>query len=302
MRRPLFVASVLCGMIMSLTGRCEAPSLFAAGKRPGLTIKVDERGWGAVNPGEIATVLYSVADTLLSRTANAPPMVVRVSHTDSNPVALYDRGPGGEYVIKLHASRDKWHLYVYEFAHEFCHILSNFDRAGADVARHNQWFEETLCETASLYALGSLAEQWALAPPEPRLSGYAGHLRRFFGELVAERHRNLPAGTPLGEWLHDHEAGLSEDPYQREQNDLVAKSVLPLFFVDPNAWDAITYLNLHPGDAFASLQEFMQHWYANAPERDRPFVAKLSAMLLKADETPVRFPAAALEKIAQAGR
>jgi len=27
----------------------------------------------------------------------------------------------------------------------------------------------------------------------------------------------------------------------------------------------------------------MRHWHANAPERDRPFVAKLSALLLNAD-------------------
>lgn len=283
MRPPFVLASVLCSMLLSLAARADTPRPAETGKRPRLEIQVDENGWGAVSPQEIRAVLYSVADTLLTRLPARQPITVRVSHTDSNPVALYERGPAGEYLIRLHADRARWHLYVYEFAHEFCHILSNYDRAGADVPRRNQWLEETLCETASLYALGSLGTQWEYAPPGPNLAEHAADLRRFFRRLITEGHRNLPEGTELDQWLHEYGDRLCDDPYQRDKNDLMAKSILPLFFADPVGWNAITYMNLHPDDAFASVEDFLRHWHASTPEPERAFVARLSAVLVGPD-------------------
>lgn len=282
MRLPFVVASIALSMMVSLAARGDTSSSAHGKRRAGVSIQVDNKGWGAVDPRQIEVVLHSVADLLLGDQSDRP-IKVRVSHTDTNPVALYERGPDGEYQVRLHADRTRWHLYVYEFAHEFCHILSNYDRAGGEVSRQNQWFEETICETASLYALGSLATAWSLAPPEPELAAHAKDLRRFFRLLITEGHRKLPEDTELREWLREHEAHLSADPYRRDQNDLVAKTVLPLFFADPRGWDAIGYLNLHPDDPSASLDEFMRHWHANAPERDRPFIARLSTLLLRED-------------------
>lgn len=282
MRLPFVVASVALGMMVSLAARGDTSPAANGKRRAGVTIQVDNQGWGAVDTRQVEVVLHSVANLLLDDQPDRP-IKVRVSHTDTNPVALYERGPDGEYLIRLHADRTRWHLYVYEFAHEFCHILSNYDRAGGEISRQNQWFEETICETASLYALGSLATEWSLSPPEPSLASHANDLRRFFRFLITEGHRKLPEDTELREWLSEHEAQLSANPYRRDQNDLVAKTVLPLFFADPRGWEAITYLNLHPDDPTARLDEFMRHWHANAPERDRPFIAKLSALLLHED-------------------
>lgn len=282
MRLPFVVASIALSMMVSLAARSDTSHAANGKKRAGVVIEVDNKGWGAVDTHQIEVVLHSVADLLLGDQPDRQ-IKLRVSHTDSNPVALYERGPNGEYLVRLHADRTRWHLYVYEFAHEFCHILSNYDRSGGEVSRQNQWFEETICETASLYALGSLATAWSLAPPEPSLAGHAKDLRRFFRLLVTEGHRKLPEDTELREWLKEHAAQLSADPYRRDQNDLVAKTVLPLFFADPRGWDAVGYLNLHPDDPSASLDEFMRHWHANAPERDRPFIARLSALLLHED-------------------
>jgi len=285
-RRPFVIASVILGMLVSLTARGEVSSAANGKRRDGVTIQVEKQGWGAVDTRMIEVVLHSVADLLVGQQSGGSPIKVRVSHTDTNPVALYERGQDGEYLIRLHADRTRWHLYVYEFAHEFCHIISNYDRAGGDVSRQNQWFEETICETASLYALGSLATIWSLSPPDPSLASHAPELRRFFRFLITEGHRKLPEDTELREWLKEHEAQLSADPYRRDQNDLVAKTVLPLFFANPRGWEAISYLNLHPDDPSASLEEFIRHWHSNAPERDRPFIAKLSALLLHEDVIP----------------
>jgi hypothetical protein len=230
------------------------------------------------------------------------PITIRVSHTDGNPTAVYDRGPSGEFLVRLHADRSRWHLYVFEFAHEFCHILSNYDRAGPDVARRNQWLEEALCETASLYALGSLGAQPPDASLASRLAEHAASLRRFFRVLVTEGHRKLPEESELAEWLQEHEAGMRDDPYLREKNDVVAKAMLPLFFANPDGWDALCYLNLHPGDAFASLDDFLRHWHANAPERDKPFVARLSGLLAGSAAISDQAPTAVVDDSAANGR
>jgi hypothetical protein len=276
---PFVVASVLCGILISLHVRGEVQSPLDESKRARLAIEVDDDGWGGVPPAIVRAVLYSVADALVPGRSVTATTVIRVSHTDSNPVALYERGPSGEYQVQLHADRTRWHLYVYEFAHELCHILSNYDSAGPDVPRRNQWLEETLCETASLYALGRLGSTWTYAPPDPTLAAHAAGLRRYFRALVTERHRNLPEEMNLNEWLQQHHARLCDDPYQRDMNDLVAKTLLPLFFTHPDGWAAIAYLNLHPNDAFASVEEFLSHWLANAPEADKPFIARFSALL-----------------------
>ena len=212
MRLPLIIASLLCSVIYS------SPSYSTPLKKPvnsrklGLTIKVEGEGWGNVRKETIEKVLYSVADELLTRLPKKLSVPIVVTHTDSNPVALYERGKNGEYRVQLHASEANWHLYTYEFAHELCHILSNYEEnAGPGTSRYNQWFEETLCETASLFTLKNLAATWKDAPPAPDWSKETDKLNRFFDLLIAEGHRQLPPHSPLAVWLASNEERLRRE-------------------------------------------------------------------------------------------
>lgn len=289
MRLPVIIASVLCSFIQ-VDAAHAAPSLAKkanASRKLGLDIRVEGEGWGTPRRDEIETVLYSVADELMSRLPKKLSRPILVAHTDSNPIALYQRGPNGEYLVHLHAQGENWHLYVYEFAHELCHILSNYDEnAGPHAPRRNQWFEETLCETASLFTLQSLAQSWKQTPPEPSLAGEADKLRRFFELLVGEGHRRLPPHTPLGVWLSENEDLLRNDPYLREKNEVVANLLLPLFSSSPENWDALTYLNLDPADARDSLQDYLRNWYRNSPAEHKAFIASMLSLLWQGDGPP----------------
>ena len=274
MRLPLIIASFLCSVIYA------SPSYSTPLKKPvnsrklGLTIKVEGEGWGNVRKETIEKVLYSVADELLTRLPKKLSVPIVVTHTDSNPVALYERGKNGEYRVQLHASEANWHLYTYEFAHELCHILSNYEEnAGPGASRYNQWFEETLCETASLFTLKNLAATWKDAPPAADWSKETDKLNRFFDLLIAEGHRQLPPHSPLAVWLASNEDKLRRDPYQREKNELVANMLLPLFERNPEHWSTLSYLNLEPGDAGNSLQDYLRNWYRNAPAEHKTFIA-----------------------------
>lgn len=288
MRLPLIIASITCSLAHADTAGPSSPQgQRHNSKKMGLNLKVQNGGWGNVPKESIETVLYSVADELLSRLPNKLTAPIVISHTDNAPVALYERGPQGEYRVQLHASGENWHLYVYEFAHELCHILSNYEEnIGADTTKYNQWFEETLCETASLYALKKLAVTWAVSPPEPKLADDAKRLKRFFDHLVNEGHRQLPPHTPLVSWLRDNEEPLRRDPYLRQKNEVVANLLLPLFQEDPQNWASLSYLNLDPTDARTTLEDYLRHWYKNAPIEHKRFVAGVLALLQLEDVVP----------------
>ncbi len=289
LRLPLIVASLAVSLAHAETGKQVPPKGQLNSKKMGLTLSVQGGGWGNVPRESIETVLYSVADELMARlpTKLAAPIVVR--HTNTAPVALYERGPDGEYQVHLHASGENWHLYVYEFAHELCHILSNYEEnVGTDITRHNQWFEETLCEAASLFALKNLAATWDTSPPAPKWSDQANKLRRFFDHLVSEGHRQLPPNTPLAAWLRDNEQRLRENPYLRTENEVVANLLLPLFQENPQNWEALNYLNLDPADARNRLGEYLRNWYENAPHEHKDFVGSILALFALDDVAPER--------------
>lgn len=263
-----FLATLLIGL---------EPASASTSRELGIDIRVAD-GWGQVAVAEIETALYAVADELVTVLPAKLTVPILVSRTRGSPVALYDRGPNGEYLVRLHASGPSWALYVYEFAHELCHVLSNHDQH-ARAKRHNQWFEETLCETASLYALARVAGAWELAPAAPVWKARAPRLRRFYDHLLAEASRNLPAGTSFAAWLAENEPSLRGNPYLRAKNDLVAKRLLPLFEQDPTRWRSLAYLNLDPAYPVAPLPDYLSNWSEKAPAEYRGFIGELRTSL-----------------------
>lgn len=279
---PLFVASLMCAMAAHAADAGPQPPFKRTvdARKQGLTIRVQGNGWGSVSPARIEALLYAVADELVGNAPRQLDVPIVVERTLSNPIALYERGPRGEYRVLLHASGEAWPLYAYEFAHELCHILSNFDEnaAGHEV-RANQWFEEALCETASLYVLRSLAQRWQSDPAMRDWREHAGTLSAFADRLLNEDHRQLPAGRHIRQWLEENQARLREDPYIRQKNEALANILLPLFERNARGWEAIRFLNLDPADVQNELREYLRNWYANCPTEHRHFIGDVMAVL-----------------------
>ena len=289
MRLPFVIASIVCSLLFSQSASAE-PARKAGkinSKKMGLSIRVEGGGWGSACKEDIESVLYSVADELLTRIPAKLAAPIVVTHTHGNPIALYDKGVNGEYQVQLHARDQRWSQLAYEFAHELCHIMSNYEEnVGADTVKYNQWFEETLCEAASLYTLRSMAATWESSAGDPRWARLAPALRKFADQLVAEGHRQLPAAAPLAKWLSDNEDRLRNDPYLREKNEVVANLLLPLFEQSPENWDALHYLNLDPNDARNNLEQYLRNWYDNAPPAHRAFIGDVLALLGITDVGP----------------
>ncbi|MGH8727291.1 MAG: hypothetical protein ACREV9_03855 [Burkholderiales bacterium] len=226
-------------------------------------------GWGSAPVEQIETVLQAVAQEMMPFFPERRLNSIVVKHSNETPIVLYQKGPANEYQVFLCAQNNRWAQYAYEFGHEFCHILSNYDRH-TQMGKEHRWFEETLCETASLYTLRSLAKKWETNPPIAEWKDYAPRLRDYSEHFLNEPHRRLPGDTPLVSWFHRNKKDLRASPYLRQRNEVVANLLLPMFEQNPEHWSAIGYLNLQPTGG--SFEEYLNHWHELVPESQKGLV------------------------------
>lgn len=248
--------------------------------RTKLSVKVAPGNWGGADPRDIQILLAAVADEFRSYVADAwqAPVDIRVVPRGT-PRVLYERGRDGEYVVQLSARSQNWFQYVYQFSHELCHIFTHFDHKehqGDEVASGNQWFEESLCETAALYTLKRLAVSWAENPPARQWAGYGPTLAAYAEFLQSQPHRRRPTG--FAGWYRENRASLSENPYLREKNEQLADALLPLFEQAPEHWRAIARLNSDPASAGKDFPAFLGDWYLACPAEEREVVRQTMAL------------------------
>ncbi|HRP97686.1 MAG TPA: hypothetical protein PL143_15705 [Rhodocyclaceae bacterium] len=266
--------------VSALFGAPAANAAVGAGEPRGVLIRVEGEDWGSAEREEVEAVLYAVADQLVAAPAAVFDRPIVVTHAPGSPVTLYERGPSGEYQVRLSARDRRWAQYAYQFGHELCHIMSNYAAHDAGrVLRRNQWFEEALCETAALYTLRSLARSWRDAAPYTSWEAYAPVLAGYADRLIAEPHRHLPVGLAPSRWLAAHLDRLARDPYRRKYNEVVATLLLPLFEREPAAWASLHALNRDPRDAVVGLARYLQNWKDNAEPAHRGFIAAIAQRL-----------------------
>ena len=236
-----------------------------------MTVDVEPRGWGEAIPGNIAVLLTDVSshlNRLLAEPVADHINVVHVSGASAVPRTLYRYSEYGPITIRLTARDDLWSKFAYQFSHEFCHVLSNYERLGDGP---NNWFHEALCELASVFTLRRMAERWPILPPYPNWADYASALYDYADDLLENENHQLPKGLTLANWLTMHEEEIRRDPYIRDKNAIVAYRLLPLFEQDPNGWNALRSLP----DSHGSLLEYLADWQKWAEPRDKPFVQRL---------------------------
>ncbi|MEW5707483.1 hypothetical protein [Pelomicrobium sp.] len=249
-------------------------------------------------------LLYSVAKELWVFFPGHALAPIRVIPGSGNPKVYYEKSTRGEYVVQLTARNRRWAQYAYQFAHEFCHVLSNFERKEfrhGDPVAPNQWFEESLCEAAALFTLKRMAVRWASEAPYPHWAGYAPALREYADRLQSEPHRHAVRAMDLAAWVAQREQALREDPYRRDDNEVCANALLPLFESNPARWEVLRYLNSHPGEASKPFVEYLAGWHRAVPEKHRRFLQQVSALLVPGAVPGTRMDMASSERAAQGG-
>jgi hypothetical protein len=238
-----------------------------------MLLRVQQTGWGEGRPEDIRCLLTDVANQLLQHVQIEHHGTITIAPGDEDyPEVRYRNAPSDPYSVFLSARNRLWCQYSYQFAHELCHILSNYENLRLP---QNKWFHESLCELASIFVIRQMASTWRTSPPYSSWASYSSSLASYAADLVAQPANTLPAGQSFQEWLLLNEPGLRKDPYLRELNRLVAVRLLPSFEQTPGIWRTIQYL---PNSA-ASLQLYLEEWASACPVSDRAYVQQIKSAL-----------------------
>jgi hypothetical protein len=272
--RRRFLARTAAALIVLLIGACTSPhaSVMAA-EATKVSHKLDIRPnpkarWGG-GIADVRAVLNSTAGELWRYfpKRQLKPILVEPK---GGPIVLFRRGPKGEYHVRLNTGNQLWAQLAYQFAHEMGHILCNYDE---DQHRH-KWFEESLAELASMFALRAMAKSWQTNPPYPNWKSYSKALDRYADQLLIDG--KLPKDEKLVTWYKKNADALARNATDRPKNKIVAAALLPLFEEHPERWEAITWLNDGKPKPSQTFAEFLTDWHNNAPPRHRPFVRQIA--------------------------
>ena len=118
-----------------------------------IQLQVSQTDWGDIQPNEISVLLQDTAFHInrLLRVPFQEKIQVDPSQVD-HPKVLYRSSTAEPYIIGLSVRDDLWCKFAYQFAHEFCHVLSGHENLRENP---NNWFHEAICELASVFLRGS---------------------------------------------------------------------------------------------------------------------------------------------------
>ena len=217
--------------------------------------------WGATSLRAIGAVLESATAVLCGAFGKRAAAPIRVAPWNRAPQVFHDRRP---YEIRISARDTYWCQYVYQFSHELCHVLVNFDRARGH--RH-KWFEESLCEMAALFVLRRLPAAWMDSPPPGIVDAmdFAPHFGAYAENVAGPDSGVDPACLPA--WLFGHIATLEGDPYDRARNRVVATALLDHFLDDAMLWRDCGWLNGWNAGEDRSFADHLDSWAAHLKEQ-----------------------------------
>jgi hypothetical protein len=243
-----------------------------------IDIRVQNGGFGA-SPADIKAVLQSTAGELLRYCPSVRLPGIDVYHRSDHPQTDSELTAEGRIAIGLAVKDNHWAQYSFQFAHEYCHALINYNNNHTKMAFHarypNLWLEESLCETASLFALQALSRSWARTPPHPVWRDYAPWFSVYLEERLRLPEHHLPSGTRFIVWFRANNSDLRRDGTRRDRNTIIAAQLLPIFEKEPQGWGALAFFNPVTNQSLA--QQFM-NWRSRCPRKLQPFVGKLAAV------------------------
>ena len=236
------------------------------------SIRVEAGDWGSASVQDIEAVLRSVADVILPEFPRQAGVRMVVRASTAGPRVLAAKSLNGEHQVLLNVRDPRWDQFAYQFSHELCHIVSNYDERGIGAERSHQWFEESVCEAVSIVTLQRLAVRWQQAAPHTGWASYAPAFGEYAQRLMSSQHRHLRAGTSLATWYRQHGDEMERDPYLRQENELIATALLDLF--QTTGLGAVGYLNVDTHDAQGFIG-YLQAWYDCCPDAQRPLVRRV---------------------------
>lgn len=237
--------------------------------------KLTDSGWGETPLDELAEVLRATTEIMFEGIPEQYLENIKVSifSWDLLPgdVAYGGRAytAGRVFNVFLKPYERDWRRYVNVFAHELCHVLD----ANSSTPAKFRWFEETLCQTASLYVMKRLAERWSKSE-HPGQHSYSAYLFEYFRFLYDQPHRRLRPGHSLAGWYQNQGSSLENQWEDYSKNDLVARRLMPMFDGATGAWQNLIFLRQI--ENAPDFQAYLRRWRQLVPVEQQAFVDSLA--------------------------
>ena len=244
-------------------------------------IQFNNKGWGNALTEDILKVLESATElfqkNIQPEVFNSKKIIIQNSSFHDPPIdhpCMYKRD--FQNWIFLSVQDKLWAKYAYQFSHEFCHHLIESDFINS--CDQFGWFEESLCELASIHSIKNMAQTWTIKPPYSNWKEYAKSLNEYANEILFRESNRIE--IPLSSWINDNIEQLSRDRYQREKNCLVATHISDVFFENPNLWNTICYINKINVVEDMFFEEFLDQWIQLVPETNLIALKSLKEQLI----------------------
>ena len=241
-----------------------------------ITINICGNNWGTGRHADIHAVLSSAKAQIVQYLREDIEATIDVARRDEGPEINRNSNGLTNYKIWLNTKDMRWAQYTYQFSHELCHMLANFKQR---FRKPNQWFEESICEMASLFTLRSMKDTrdtWDVPPPYQNWESYGVELLKYADDVSAQAIEKTPDNAAWKEWISNHENMSRSCPYKRLGNRIIALRMLPLFEDCPQRWNAIRRLPVSK----ERLETFLAQWENAVDQQDRDFIQQVRDVLL----------------------
>ena len=200
-------------------------------------------------------------------------MNVRVE-SRGGPVLLSRRDPDGSFRIRLQIEDRYWGQLIYQFSHEFAHILAGHYKS---IGEHF-WFDEAVCEAMSFQVLHLLAEKWKHSPPQeglrnyaPLLSEYADHIASLCSPVEESK---------IAVWYRDNKEALTKPEQNRSVVRVMSRHLSVWLKREGWLWERIPTLGASgvvvEGVVGDSISGRVRRWLAGAKPEQQLFVDQVS--------------------------
>jgi len=242
-----------------------------------VAVDIKSEEWQGAKREDIYEVLSSVKDVLDNAfgTVISEDILVHTNLSGHAPIVLYERGKNQEYKIELSSVGTYWCQHAYQFAHEYCHIRTNY-LSGSPKCK---WFEESICELSSLYALRKMSQVWQENPPYENWREYAVALEKYATRFMTKPEHQLDKGLALETWLYANLGELEDDKYIRQKNAIIAIELLPLFECDMKLWNSMTYWNRWEVSPSDTIDKSFGKWYQIVPPENKSGLEAAMALM-----------------------
>jgi hypothetical protein len=227
--------------------------------------------WGGASTRDIQKVLNSATKQLWPYADQKKLTPIKIERSRTGPIVLYQRGEKGEYIMRLDSEKTYWSQYAFQFAHELGHIICGYKKGD----QSNLWFEEAICETASLFALRGMTKEWKTRPPYPNWKSYGQEFAKYAQNRIKKY--PWPKNKSLGDWFSENKHNLAKEPANRGRNVRLASKLLPFFEKEPFRWGACAFINVKKSNRKRSFPTYLRDWKKNCKTNtQKEFVEKLA--------------------------